>query len=191
MLVVGVVGEKGSGKETFIKLASQSVRSEKRETILAHHRFSDPLREALELLHIEKTRENLQTLPKILKENYGKTALVDAVYYRALKSGADIVFLDGLRWPEDPLMVRKFEKNIIVYVTASPRIRYQRLETRGENVGEKGLSWQQFLKEEAALSESFIAEIGKKADVKIINESTEQKLQEAADQFVGKHILAL
>jgi dephospho-CoA kinase len=51
MIVLGLVGEKGSGKQTFSDFLKKAAKGKK----IAHMRFSDILRETLELWSLELT----------------------------------------------------------------------------------------------------------------------------------------
>ena len=177
--IVGVTGEKGSGKDTFISLLSEVARGKSVKSV----NFSQILRETLDAWGIPCTRANLQTLPVIMDKAYGVGTLSNAVYARALKVDADIVVLTGVRWPTDVELVRRFPKNRLVYVTASPRVRYERLHARGENVGEKETLFEQFMQEEQAANEVGIPILGASADYKMKNETTVEAFREAVEKF--------
>lgn len=164
-IVIGLVGEKGGGKGTFaIVLAGLAAPCG-----VATVRFSDVLRATLDLWDIPKTREHLQDIAKVMVDRFGADALSHAVEERVHRTDADMIVLDGIRWQADVDLLRRFPRNILVYITAPPNIRYERLAARSENVGEGGMSYAQFLAEEQKVNEIEIPTIGAHADVRMDN----------------------
>jgi dephospho-CoA kinase len=85
---------------------------------------------------------------------------------------ADIVLFDGVRWESDVKLVRSFRKNFLIYVTADPKVRYERTKARKQKVGEDLATFDQFLEDEKIATEIYIPEFGKSADFKIENNGT-------------------
>lgn len=174
-LVIGLTGEKGSGKQTFtdflIQIATSATppRNDKENITIKQVRFSDILAETLELWDIPATRANFQKMAIVMNEGFGLGTLTHAVYTRISHSKANIIILDGIRWETDPEMLRKFPNNLLVYITADASIRYERLKKRGDKANEKNASFEQFMAEETAKTEIFIPKIGASADIKIEN----------------------
>ena len=163
--VIGLVGENGAGKSSIAKQIRLSLDRIGTSTIL---RFSQILVETLDLWGIEATRVNLQLLARQM-EVFGKGSLSRAVEKRVATSDEDVIILDGIRWWSDFDLVRGFPCNFVVYVTASQEIRYQRLISRAEKAGERVMTYDQFLAEDAAPNEALIGEIGSVADYTITN----------------------
>jgi dephospho-CoA kinase len=170
-LYIGLVGEKGSGKGTFV----ETLQGIFPITPIGHIHFSDPIVETLNLWGIPITRKNAQDYIKWLEQRYGTGILAQLIKGRALESAAQIVALDGIRWWQDVKMLRELPNNILVYITAPTELRFERLKKRNEKVGEAEMSWEQFLEEEKAENEIYIPEIGEKADYKILNDKNEEK----------------
>lgn len=180
--VIGVVGEKGSGKGTFVHilqaLATQSIECVKSSDILA---------DTLTMWDIPLTRSNLQQLAIIMNGKYGNTSLSHAVEKRIGALPSSIVIYEGIRWPSDLDMIRKFPKHILVYVTAPAETRYKRTLARKEKVGEGEATFEQFMEEEKVLTETQIVKIAAEAEVRIENtgskEDFEKKVKEFCDAF--------
>lgn len=170
-IYIGLVGEKGSGKETFVKV----LRGIFPIMPVGHIRFSDPIVEALNFWGIPVTRKNAQDYIKWLEQRYGSGILARLIKGRALENSSQIVILDGVRWPQDVTMLRELPNNILVYITAPAEMRFERLKKRNEKVGEGKMSWEQFLEEEKAENEIYIPKIGEAADRKIPNDRNEEK----------------
>ena len=182
-IIVGLVGEKGGGKETFVQyLKTISPLS------IGHFRSSDILAETLDLWNIPKTRINLQDLAITMNNQYGLGSLTKAMENRLLKSSAVVSIVDGIRWETDETMIRSFSENYLIYITATPETRYKRLKERSEKVGEKGLSWEQFMSEEQKKTEIYIPGIGLRADFRIENNSLLEEFTKQIQEFCSKHL---
>lgn len=176
---IGLVGEKGGGKDTVMKFVQQLLPKKK----IVQVRFSDILSETLDIWGLARIRDNYQKLSPAMIDAYGKSVLASAVRARAETAEADIVFMNGVRWWADTAMMRalrrKGAKSFLVYVTAPARVRYERLKKRGEKAGEKKATFRQFMKEEKARTEIDIPKIGKKADMTIENTGTMDEFMKA------------
>ena len=180
-IVIGLVGEKGSGKETLARFLKQAAAGK----TVGHKRFSDVLTETLRLWDIRATRKNLQKLAVVMDNAFGEGALTHAVYALIAREEADIVVLDGIRWKTDLAMLRRFTRNILVYVTADIETRYERVKERKEKEGEECATLEEFLEEEQAPNELLIPQIGREADVRIINNS---RVDDFKKQIEGFHL---
>lgn len=159
-LCIGIVGENGAGKTTAIKLITAALTGHTNKQL----RFSSLLTSTLQLWGLEVNRENLQLAAQAMDNTFGKGTLSRAVISQAKSMTEKVLFLDGVRWPTDEQAVRTFKRSMIIYVTASPEVRFQRLINRNEKAGEGMMSREQFEKEEAAPNEQFINDIGSRAD---------------------------
>ena len=186
MLVIGLVGEKGGGKGTAVRLIAEALPP---GTRCVGVRFSDILREALTLWHLPHTRANLQDLSKIMDAQFGNGTLAHAMGHRIASIDADVVVLDGVRWEADRLLIRSFVTNLLIYITASTRVRYERLRSRKENAKEHETSFEQFLEEEQATSELAIPAIGATADVRITNEGALDAYVEQIQRCCAERVL--
>lgn len=183
MQIFGLVGEKGAGKQTFVNFVTQIAsssstiaqgpRNDKGEGLKVRQiRFSDILAQTLIMWDIPITRANLQKLAIMMSESFGQTALAKAAIFSLEGDSADIIIFDGVRREAEARLVRSFKNSVLIYITASQKLRYQRLKTKSEKVGEVGLTFEQFLEEEKSKAEKDIPEIAKKADIKLENNGT-------------------
>lgn len=186
-LIIGLIGEKGSGKQTFTDFLKEIAHDKKIEQV----RFSDILAETLTVWDLPTTRANLQNMAIVMNEGFGPGTLTQAVYNRISQETADIIILDGVRWETDPEMIRKFPHNLLVYITADVQTRYQRLKEKSEKVAEKGVSLEQFMQEETAKTEIFITKIGATADIKIENNGDYTDLKIKIEQIYQQQIQPL
>lgn len=183
---IGLVGEKGGGKDSVVKIAARLLPRKK----VVQIRFSDVLTDTLNIWALPRTRENYQKLSPSFRKVYGPHTLANAVRVRGEAAPADIVFLNGVRWWEDVKMLRSLNKrgarSFLVYVTASASLRYERIRKnkRKEKVGEYRATLRKFMKEEKAYTEIFIPKIGRKADVKIENIGSYENLREVVKRQI-------
>lgn len=182
-IVIGLVGGKGSGKETFGNFLKGLLPQKQIDRI----HFSDILVETLDFWGVPKTRNNLQILAQHM-EKFGAGTLSSAIKKRVENSKAEIVIIDGIRWRSDLKMLKSFPKNLLVYITADLKIRYQRTKGRGEKAFEETSSFEQFLKEEKAKNEILIPKIGKNADYKIENNGSMEELKTKVKKFVEQSL---
>lgn len=180
--IIGVTGENGSGKGSF----SDSLITQLKSSKVSKIKFSDVLFSTLKNWNIDTTRNNLQNLAIIMDKQYGVGSVTRAAQVAIKKNPAEIIIVDGVRWESDVQMIRSFKNNALVYVTADPKVRYERMRKRGEKVGENILTYKQFLDEEKAGTETQIKKIGKLADFKIENNGTPQALNSQVKLFINK-----
>lgn len=177
--IIGLVGEKGSGKETFGNFLMEVAKDKKVKRI----RFSDLLNYTLKLWDIPQTRENLQDLAVIMDTGFGAGTLTGGVKKQITDIDADIVILDGVRWETDVMLVRSFPKNFLVYITAHIKLRFERLKIRNEKKDE-AKTIDQFMKSEKAKNELLIPKIGSRANAKIENNGSFENLKEEVKTFI-------
>ncbi len=169
MIVIGLVGEKRAGKETFLNL----FREELPGANILQVRFSDIIGDILDILGMPKTRENMQKLPIALIKEFGDQEIITkAMKLRIMRLSADIIILDGIRLPSDAKLLKTFEKNFLIYITASPEIRYERAKKNSDKADEKNMTFDQFLEKDNAEIERQIPIIGESADYVIQNDYT-------------------
>lgn len=181
-LVIGIVGPPLAGKETAANAIEELLRADGHT--VSRHRFSDPLRETLTLWGLPHGRENEQLMAQLMIAPgfFGPATLTNAVTARLSRDTADVGILDGVRWHVDEKMIRAFPKSgiksLLIYVTASPDRRYERLRARNR-AGEKGTTHEEFERQNRAPNEVHIEDIGGRADVKLVND------HDSIDDFRG------
>jgi len=162
-LVIGLVGTAGSGKDTAASYIKRKYGAEE-------FRFSYLLVETLKIFDIEISRDNLAWLMNILKRKYGKDVLTKAMKKTIQKmSRSKLVVINGIRLPSDYKLLRSFKRNVLVFLDAPAKTRWQRVCQRQEK-SDDNVSFKEFQKLISAENERHIAKLGKKADFVIIND---------------------
>lgn len=180
-IVIGLIGEKGSGKGTVSDYLIEKYGA-------IHYGTSKILRRTLEDIHVPVTRDNLSKLALVLKEGYGPSVVIDSLITDMEKNGSDVIIADGIRMHGDVEPFRKkYGKNFfLVYVYADLKLRYERTKKRKEKDGEDKTTFREFLEEEGRLTEVSIHEIGKLADFTIDNGKGKKELIEQTDKMMKK-----
>ncbi len=182
MIVIGVIGEKGSGKETFGTLLAEILPDKKVVGIAT----SNILKQTLALWNLADIRENYTKLVVSMEQIFGAGSLAKANRKLIEGSDAQIVVVDGLRrYPEIDL-IRSFPQNYLVYLTASPQVRFERIKNRRERENETAMSFDLFLQEENLETEQLIKEMAKGADYTIENNEGLEEFKSGIEKFTRR-----
>ena len=162
-MIIGLVGPSLCGKDTFVKLFGEFVCDRQ----IAIVSTSVILRKTLNLWCLPPMRDNFQKLPVAMNDAYGEGTFSNVIchHIHAAKINNDIVVVNALRLPSDLAMLRSFSPNLLVHLTADEKVRYPRALLRKEKAGEERLTYEEFLCQEGAHTECFIADIASHADV--------------------------
>ena len=179
---IGLVGEKGSGKDTFVHMLTGFLAHK----TIGHIKSSDLLADTLRLWNLSCTRSNLQEMAIVLDKGFGAGTVTHGVYEKMKNDSSEIVIFDGIRWNTDVEMLRMFENNILIYITAPLEIRFERTKLRKEKMDESMATLEQFVAEEKIATETAIKYISKNADITINNDGTLEELQNKVKEFGTK-----
>ena len=162
-IILGFVGDLASGKGTICKYLSEKYGTNA-------YRFSTMLRDVLKRLYVENTRENLQNLSTMLRTNFGQDLMSRVIAEDVKNDPKEIVAVEGIRRPTDITYLQKNPGFHLIYITADPKIRWERLVKRNENPGDDKKTFEDFLKDEQAEADRLIKELGKSAEYTITND---------------------
>lgn len=183
--VIGLLGEQGSGKSTFITLLQACIPGEEIGCV----RSSDILAESLNALGIPRSRKNYTKHVLMIEKEHGTGTLAEEVYRRLIKLPTKKRIWDGVRWTQDVRVIRRFSDSLLVYITADIKTRYQRVKTRGDKFGETDLTFDEFEAEEQSLTEKDIPTIGAKADMPPIhNDSSREAYRQKVIEFYIRYL---
>ncbi|MFQ5888143.1 MAG: AAA family ATPase [Candidatus Hydrothermarchaeales archaeon] len=175
-LVVGLIGRMGSGKGVVSDHMHEKYGA-------SQHRFSQVLMDLLDRLYLPHDRKLLQELGACIRNKLGKLVIVDAFRKDLESDESKIIVVDGIRYKNEVEMLRRFENNLLLFIDAPIKLRYQRCKKRGEK-GETNISYEEFLKAESRETERYIDDIRKMADYIIDNSGTLEELFEKIDDII-------
>ena len=179
-IIIGLVGEMGAGKTTATNYLKQKYGA-------VSFRFSDALRDVLNRLHLEHTRENLQTLSTFFRQNFGEDILSKILAEDVKKTDASLIITEGIRRPTDVTYLKALDNFFIVALNVDERARYERIVERSENPDDHSKTWEQFQAEGRQEAEQKIAEIAAEATETIDNNGSLENLYRQLDGLVTRY----
>lgn len=169
-----IIGKSFAGKETVYNIIGEFSEKSATDLCVSIHRFSDPLNEILDILCLPKERPNQQKLSTVLRQSFGEDLLGNVITWRAQTDSANVVCLDGIRRPQDVIKLRNLPNSYLIFVDSSLEKRFERGQTRTDRPIQ---TWEQFVAEQSAESESKIDEISQTADIRLDNSGTIEDLR--------------
>lgn len=178
-IILGVVGDLSSGKTTLASYMQQTYNA-------STYRFSTILRDITTRLYLPPSRENLQELSTILRKQFGDDLLSNIIAQDAAHDKNEIILVEGIRRPSDVIYLKELPGFHLLYLTAEPKIRWERLTQRGENPDDAHKTFQKFLQDEQAEADHLIQDIAKQASYTIVNNGTIKEFYANINNVVNK-----
>lgn len=176
-LLIALVGRKGSGKGKVAQILKEKYNA-------SVYRYSDILRDTLDRLFLEKSRENLVRASEALRCVFGEDLLQKTMIRQIEQDDATVVVLDGVRRLQDIENFETLGTFCLVNVEAPLDVRYERLHQRGENAGESTDTLETFKALEQASTEITIGDVEARATHTIHNDADLSKLEAQIDQLM-------
>ncbi len=176
-LILGLAGEMASGKGTVAKYIIEKCNG-------GSYGFSSALRDVAKRMHLEESRENLQKLSTIFRENFHDDILSEVIYQDVKKDDREIVAIDGVRRMADISFLEKLEGFKLVYLEADIESRYKRILDRRQNVDDQTKTFEEFKKDHEREAELQIKDLKKKADIVIDNNGSLKELYLQIDSII-------
>lgn len=176
-IILGLVGEMSSGKGTAADYLINTYSA-------VSFRFSTPLRDVLNRLHIDISRTNMQKLSTNLRENFGQDLLAKIIAEDVKNSQNEIIVIDGIRRMEDIKYLRDLPDFTLVHLSVNIETRFNRIIKRGENQDDTTKTLEQFKKEHQAETELEIPVVASNANIVIDNSGKVEDLYKEFDKLV-------
>lgn len=177
--IIGLAGRIASGKETAGRYLIKKTKADK-------VRFSDPLRQTLDLFGVPQSRENMQALSTFLRQTYDEEAIAKAIFKLATTSPAPVSIIDGVRRFADIKIFADLDNFYLIYIDTKQKTRYERMVARKENPGEAEMAFAEFQKKDNAESEQQIEGLKKDADFVIDNNGNLEELYKQLEEILKK-----
>ena len=173
-IILGFVGDLAAGKGTICKYLEENYAT-------PNYRFSTMLRDMLNRIYVDKSRENLQQLSTFLRAQFGQDVMSRVIAEDVARDTREIIAVEGVRRPTDITFLEKNPGWHLIYITADQNMRFERLVKRNENPGDDQKTFAQFLKDETSEADGMIKELGGKAEFIIENNGTLEEFYEAME----------
>lgn len=178
-IILGITGEIASGKGTTAKYLIEKYSA-------TTHRFSTALRDVAKRVYLEESRENLQKISTMLRENFGDDILSKVIFYDVNNDKNKIITIDGVRRMGDIEFLKQIPGFKLVYAEASMENRYQRIIKRGENVDDNTKTFEDFKKDHEREAELQIKDLKNVADFVIDNNGSLDDLYNQIDSILSR-----
>lgn len=179
-IVIGLVGQLASGKGTAAAYL-------KKKHGASTYRFSSILRDVADRLYLDQSRENLQLISQVLRQNIREDLLSEVIAKDAMNDPHRLVVIDGIRRPDDVKHLREIPGFILVHIVADMETRYVRLIERGENTDDAKKTFDQFKMDHQKEAELKINEIAAVAESTIDNNGNPDTLYAQLDALITKY----
>ncbi len=178
MMVIGLIGLVGSGKDTV----SEYLISKYGYKMVG---MGDIVRELATKLGRSHNRDDLQRTQKEYRERYGDEYFGSLVVEKIKKSGWEKVIINGIRIPPDVEVPKKeFGRQMtVLLVDARPEIRFERLRSR-KRVGDPE-TFEEFQRQENNELKLFNFDgVLKYVEKRVDNNGTLEHLHKNVDKFI-------
>ncbi len=176
-IILGITGEIASGKDTVTKYLVEKYGAKQ-------FRFSDPLRDILDRLHLPQVRKNLAGLSHYLRKAFGEDILAHVIENDAKKDDHALVVIDGIRRLSDIDLVKKLPEFTLIYVEADMERRYERLTGRRQNADDQTKTFEEFKQDHLLETEMTIPPLRVDAKHIINNDGTLEELYAQVDKVM-------
>ncbi|MFZ2154403.1 MAG: AAA family ATPase [Candidatus Moraniibacteriota bacterium] len=176
-VILGLVGEIASGKGTVVKYLTKNYGA-------STYRFSTIMRDVLDRLYIEHSRETLQQTSSMLRNTYGENILAKVMAKDIEKDKHNIIIVDGIRRMEDVEFLKENPDFKMVFIEVSLEKRYERIIQREENADDKNKTFEEFKLDAQREAELTIAGLRDQADAILDNNGTPEELERQIEELL-------
>ena len=176
-IILGLAGEIASGKGTIARHIEETHSG-------SAHRFSTALRDVARRMHLEESRENLQKISTIFRENFNDDILSMVICNDVSADTHQVIAIDGVRRMADIKYLKKLEGFKLIYIESSLDNRYHRIVNRRENSDDAHKPYAEFVADHKREAESQIKDLKNYADFVVENEGTFLELYHQVDKII-------
>jgi len=175
--VIGIAGEIASGKGTVAKYLVEKYGA-------STYRFSTVLRDIVKRMYLDESRENLQKISTLMRDNFSDDVLSMVIYKDVEKDSNKIVAIDGVRRMGDVVFLEKIPEFKLIYIEADIKKRYDRIIKRDENTDDKEKTFIEFSRDNRREAETQIKYLKDEAAFVVDNNGTLEELYAQIDKII-------
>ena len=176
-IIIGLAGEMACGKGTAARHIEEKYKA-------SSYRFSTMLRDVLDRLYIEQTRENVANISTILRQNFGEDLFAKVMAEDVKKDENEVIIIDGIRRLADIEYLKKIPEFKFIYIDTDIKVCYERIIKRGENTDDNDKTFEKFVEEHNLETELQINDLKNYADFVIDNNIDFNHLYEQIDKII-------
>jgi dephospho-CoA kinase len=176
-IILGFVGEISSGKGTACKYLNEKYGA-------GTYRFSTIIRDILDRLFLPQSRENMQNMSTLLRQNFSEDILAKVMAKQVSENKADIICVDGIRRLADIVHLKQLPGFHLIHLSADERKRYDRIVGRAENTDDTSKTFEQFQLDQQQEADAEISEVAKGATIKVVNDGNFDELYAELDKLI-------
>lgn len=180
-IILGITGEMACGKGTIAEYVVKKYDG-------SAHRFSTMLRDVLDRLHIEQTRENIVNISTVLRKTFGEDLMAKVMKHDAENDEHEIVVVEGVRRMDDIKYLKELPHFKLIYIDATIEKRYERVIKRGENIGESQKTFDDFKKAHEYETEIQIPGLKQYSNYVVNNDSEFEDLYKQVDDIIKENL---
>ena len=110
-IIIGLAGEIACGKGTVANHIKEEHKA-------SSYRFSTMLRDVLDRLYIEQTRENVSWISTILRQKFGEDLFAKVMAEDVKRDTGSVIVIDGIRRMADIEYLKKIPEFKLIYIEA-------------------------------------------------------------------------
>ena len=175
--IIGLTGPIASGKGTVKKYIEEKYGGK-------DCKFSTVLRDVLNRIDEPISRESMQKMSFLLRENFGQNILAKAIAKDIKALDNNIIVIDGVRRLTDIDYLKDTHGFTLVKIDANPKIRYERMVIRNENKGDDKKTFEQFLNDHEADADREVPIVMSHASKALDNNGDLQNLYRQIDELL-------
>ncbi len=179
-IILGFTGLIASGKGTAAKYFNEKYGA-------TTYRFSTMLRDLLNRIHVEHSRDNIIKISEAIRRDFGEDVMAKTMAADAEADTNPFIVIEGIRRMADIEYLSRLPNFILIEIFAEPITRFERLVKRGENVGDTTKTYEQFLEDHKRSTEVSILDVIPRATERVDNNGTIDDLKKQLDALVTKY----
>ncbi len=145
------------------------------------------LRDVTDRLYIPQTRENLQKVSSLFRENFSEDIMSRVMAQDVTHDTHELIVVDGIRRPGDAEHLKNIPGFILVHIFADLDTRFTRLTQRGENLDDNQKTKEAFIADHKREAELKIVDIAKEAVEDVDNNGSMEELHRRLDTLVATY----